>query len=218
MSLPASGPVTCIEALSEPHPRVSLSRKLQVVPRCPQRGPCSHPGSPHPFSPWGQPQAPLVLLSALYKLNEGQTAPELRNRQKPGGRPPEPKRIQSLLRGTGGAILAVHWPGAGHPQARGSPHPSPSFPPHPTHSCRLLSPPPFSHPRAGLRGNLVWQGTDWPTLLSGHRLRLVHHATHTGLGQGWVFNPLGPTPMPLATRWQRRRGEAEDTRGKGRCR
>lgn len=91
--------------------------------------------------------------------------------------------------GVGGAVLAVHWPGAVHPQARGSPsRPSPFFPPHPIHS-RCLSPPPFSHPRAISVATWCGRVADWLTLLSGHRLRLVHDADHTGLGQGWVFNP-----------------------------
>jgi hypothetical protein len=45
------------------------------------------------------------------------------------------------------------------------------------HPFPLVNLPPFSHPRADLCGNLVWQVycTDWLILLSGHRLRVVHH-------------------------------------------
>lgn len=50
------------------------------------------------------------------------------------GHPSVCKGITLFLRGTGGASLAVHWLGAGHLEAHGSPHPSPSFPPHRTHS------------------------------------------------------------------------------------
>lgn len=106
------------------------------------------------------------------------------------GHPPGPKCIVFLLRGTSGAILAAPLAGSWAP---GGTWLTLAFTllPYPPHPFPLVNPPPFSHPRADLCGNLVWQVfcTDWLILLSGHRLRAVLPPTHAGLGQGWVFNP-----------------------------
>lgn len=76
-----------------------------------------------------------------------------------------------LLRGTSGhSLLPIGWElGTWRHVA----HP-PSYLLHP---FPLVNLPPFSHPRADLCGNLVRQVycTDWLILLSGHRLRVVHH-------------------------------------------
>lgn len=149
----------------------------------PSASPCSHLESPHRFSPWEQSQFPLVLLPTLYKRSKWQMAPGLRNKQKPGGQQQQwaPSWAQAdpiPPEGDGWGCprcpLAWSWAPAGTWLA-----PSLSLLLSPPHPFLLLSPPPFSHPRAGLRGNLVWQGADWLTLLSGHRLRLVHHAATT---------------------------------------
>lgn len=81
-------------------------------------------------------------------------------------------------------------------------HPIPLPPFLPTLPIPAAKPAFFLPPQGQSVSVATWCGgdADWLTLLSGHRLRLVHHPTHTGLGQGWVFNPLGPTSMPMAMR------------------
>lgn len=71
------------------------------------------------------------------------------------GHPPGPKCIIFLLRGTGGAILAAHWLS----WAPGDTWLTPSFTllPYPLHLFPLVNLSPFSHLRADLHGNLVWQ-------------------------------------------------------------
>lgn len=78
-----------------------------------------------------------------------------KSRSSSSGRPPGPKCIMFLLRGTGGAILAAHWLS----WAPGDTWLTPSFTllPYPLHLFPLVNLSPFSHPRADLHGNLVWQ-------------------------------------------------------------
>lgn len=112
--------------LGEQHPRVS---PLQADTRRLQQALSSH------FSPWEPPQLPLLPCPHFTNRASGKWPQDLgtnKNRVGSGssGHPPAPRQILSLPRGMGGAVLAVHWPGAGHPQARGLPQPSP--PPLPT--------------------------------------------------------------------------------------
>lgn len=177
LSRPASLPATFAETPGPRHGRLegAAPTYLSLCVSCtwaPLEGPTyPHPKPPHRFLSWGPGNAGALPApfrppagnsthstsdqwlrgSGLSKIGEGRSGRHRSSR----GHPPGPKWIPSLQRGTGAAALAVHWPGAGRPQARGSPRCSPS-PPIPAATPASFLPPQGQSPR--LCGNLAWRG------------------------------------------------------------
>lgn len=128
--------------------------------------PTLSPQTTSPGGPSSMKSSPLLVLYIWLerpqdlRINKNQVGTKSRSNSNgfhlnSSGDHPGPKCIIFLLRGMGGAILAAHWLS----WAPGDTWLTPSFTllPYPFHLFLLVNLSPFSHPRADLHGNLVWQ-------------------------------------------------------------